>query len=278
VTPAWWLRAVCGVAPLITGLRVLSLSGRLLRRGRHRCADVIDSFDSLHGTRYVLYLRPFANDVTMAALFFPSRLTQEEALVQRFARFGRVVAIGRPGELLPPVGAVRGQLPLDDWHGPVSRLIAGAHVVLMAAGPGPGTVWEFTEAVRLLEPTRLVLLIYCDAETYDRFRKAVASEHKRRSITEPEGSGGPQPPLPLLPDYPGLARPERRRWDFVLKGVIVFAPDWTASFTRFDATTRRLPAQLATSRLVGREFQPVIAQLDGLAPPRRPPSGTDLPE
>lgn len=203
VTPAWWLRAVCGVALLIAGLRLLSVGRRLLLRGRHRCADVIDSFDSLQGTRYVLYLRPFANDVTMAALFFPSRLTQEQALVRRFARFGRVVAIGRPGELLPPVGAVRGQLPLDDWHGPVSRLIAGAHVVLMAAGPGPGTVWEFTEAVRLLEPTRLVLLIYCDAETYDRFRKG----------RDPFGDAARLRAVPAASASPGVRRraPRRRR-------------------------------------------------------------------
>ncbi|WP_236651975.1 hypothetical protein [Streptacidiphilus neutrinimicus] len=243
---------------------------RLAVRSGQRCADVIDSFDPLPDHRYVLYLRPFTNDVTLA-----------EALVRRFSRFGRVVAVGRPGERPPPVGEVRGRLPRDDWQGPVSTLIAGAHVVLMAAGPGVGTVWEFTEAVRLLDPTRLVLLIYSDAETYDRFRKAVAAEYKRRLISEPQQPDRPWPPLPLLPDYPGLpglGRAGRPRWELVLKGVIVFAPDWTATFTRFTPPTRRLPGPRPLQRLVHHALQPVMAQLDGLAAPQPLPGVTELPE
>ncbi|WP_052434057.1 hypothetical protein [Streptacidiphilus melanogenes] len=231
---------------------------------------MIDSFDPLPDSRYVLYLRPFTNDVTLA-----------EALVRRFARFGRVVAVGRPGERPPPVGEVRGRLPRDDWQGPVSALIAGAHVVLMAAGPGPGTVWEFTEAVRLLDPTRLVLLIYCDAETYDRFRTAVAAEYRRRLVTEPQHPDRPWPALPPLPDYPGLTRSgraDRPRWDLVLKGVIVFAPDWTATFTRFVPATRRLPGPRPLERLVHHALQPVLAQLDGLGSAPRLPSRTELHE
>lgn len=295
-TALWWVRAVGGLVGLLLGLRLWAAGRRLVVRGRRRRAEAIDSFESLSGTRYVLYLRPFTNDELMAVLntdvqgggaqvqswFFLSGLTQEELLVRRFARFGRVVAIGRPGELLPPVGAVRGQLPPDDWQGTVSSLIAEAHVVLMAAGPGPGTVWEFTEAVRCLDPTRLVLLVYCDVETYDRFRKAVAKEYRQRTISEPQPPDRPWPPLPTLPDYPPLARPdrplwevalnggrERLRWDFFLKGFVAFTPDWTAAFTRFDPTTRRVPSLVTLRRLVTRGFQPVLAQLDALPEPTR---------
>ena len=291
LTVLWWARAVGGLVGLFLGLRLWAAGRRLVVRGKRHSADAIESFESLSGTRFVLYLRPFTNDQLMAALnadvqgggaqvqslFFLSGLTQEELLVRRFARFGRVVAIGRPGELLPPVGAVRGQLPLDDWQGTVSSLIAQAHVVLMAAGPGPGTVWEFTEAVRCLDPTRLVLLVYCDVETYNRFRKAVAKEYQRRTITEPQPPDRPWPPLPVLPDYPPLARPDRPlwevalnggrkrlRWDFFLKGFIAFAPDWTARFTRFDPTTRRVPSLVNLRRLVTRGFEPVLAQLEAL--------------
>ncbi|WP_052440839.1 hypothetical protein [Streptacidiphilus anmyonensis] len=250
--------------------RVFAIGRRLAVRGGQRCTDLIDSLDPLPDPRYVLYLRPFTNDITLA-----------QALVRRFARFGRVVAVGRPGERPPPVGALRGQLPRDDWQGPVSTLIAGAHVVLMAAGPGPGTVWEFTEAVRLLDPARLVLLIYCDAETYDRFRGAVAAEYRRRLNAEPPDPDRPWPLLPPLPDYPGPVRPGRTagaRWDLVLKGVVVFAPDWTAGFIRFVPTPRRLPGPRPLDRLVDHALRPVMAQLDGLAAPRRHPSGTDLPD
>ncbi|WP_406135855.1 hypothetical protein [Streptomyces sp. NBC_01089] len=288
---AWWLRGLGGLVALLVGLAVFGAGRRLVVRGKRYAADVIDSFDALPDSRYVLYLRPFSNDSEMASLntdvqsggaqppnlFFLSGLTHEEALVRRFGRLGRVIAVGRPGEHLPPAGAVRGQLPLDDWQATVSGLIAGAHVVLMSVGPGPGTVWEFTEAVRLLPPTRLVLVVYSDAVTYQRFREAVAVEYERRSRTETPAPGTSWPPLPALPDYPQPARPhrprwevllngrKRLRWDFVLKGVVVFAPDWKAGFTRFDPTTLRLPSPLTVTRLVRRELRPIMAELDALA-------------
>ena len=61
-----------------------------------------------------------------------------------------------PGEPLPLPGAARAYLPIDDWRDTVSGLIAGAHVVMLSAGPGPGTVWEFIEALRLLPPERYI--------------------------------------------------------------------------------------------------------------------------
>ncbi|WP_327296954.1 MULTISPECIES: hypothetical protein [unclassified Streptomyces] len=292
--PAWWLRGVGSLAAVGVALRVFGAGRRLVVQGKRYTADVIDSFDALAGTRYVLYLRPFSNDAVMAALdtdilgggagpanlFFLSGLTHEEKLVHRFGLFGRVIAVGRPGEHLPPIGAVRGQLPLDDWQSTVSSLIEGAQVVLMAAGLGPGTVWEFTEAVRLLRPaTRLVVLVYCDAPAYERFREAVAVEYARRSRTEPQTAGTAWPPLPALPDYPPPARPtrprweiwlnggrKRLRWDFVLKGMVVFDPGWEATFTRFDPTALRMPSWFTLRRLVKRETGPIMEQLEALAP------------
>lgn len=287
-----WLGLLGWAVAFMVGLAAFFVGRLLVVRGKQHTADLVVSCGSLAGTRYVLYLRPFSNDPEMASLnddiqggganleniFFVSGLTHEEALVRRFRRFGRVVAIGRPGENLPLPGATRAYLPLDDWQGTVSDLIAGAHVVLLSAGPGPGTVWEFTEAIRLLPPDRLVLLAYCDPDTYDRFRAAVAVEYGRRSRTEP---GSPEtglwPPLPDLPDYPPPARPvrprwqvllnggrKRLRWDFVLKGLIVFGPRWRATFIRFDPTTLKLPSAWSLHRLVKRELRPVQDQLGAL--------------
>ncbi|MEU8029197.1 hypothetical protein AB0C13_11240 [Streptomyces sp. NPDC049099] len=293
----WWLRLLGTVTAVFAGV-VAFMTGRLaVVRGKQHLTDVVDSLERLPGTHYLLYLRPFSNDEVMSALpddiqggganlqalFFISGLTHEESLVRRFRRFGRIIAIGRPGEELPLPGAARGYLPLHDWQSTVSRLIAGAHAVLLSAGPGPGTVWEFTEAVRLVPPTRLFLLAYCDAPTYDRFREAVAEEYERRSHAEPGAPGtGLWPPLPDLPDYPPPARPERPRWevflnggrkrlrwDFTLKGLIVFGPGWEARFVRFDPTTLRLPSTWSLSRLVKRELQPVVDQLTALDPRHR---------
>ncbi|WP_158692725.1 hypothetical protein [Streptomyces roseochromogenus] len=298
----WWLRLLGAVAVFFAGVAVFMIGRQTVVRGKQHIADVIESLDRLPGTRYLLYLRPFSHDALMSGLpddiqgggnaqnfFLVSGLTYEESLVRRFRRFGRVIAIGQPDEALPLPGAARGYLPLNDWQSQVSRLIAGAHAVLLAAGPGPGTVWEFTEAVRLVPPTRLLLLAYCDAPTYDRFREAVAEEYDRRSHTEPGAPAtGLWPPLPGLPDYPPPARPERPRWevllnggkkrlrwDFTLKGLIVFRPDWAAKFIRFDPTTLRLSSTWTLSRLVRRELQPVMDQLTALDTREEP--GDDAP-
>ncbi|MFI1168607.1 hypothetical protein ACH4UM_34840 [Streptomyces sp. NPDC020801] len=289
----WWLRLLGAVVAFAVGVAAFVTGRFVVVRGKQHTAGIVESVDRLAGSTYLLYLRPFANDypdmaslnndiqgggANLETLFFISGLTQEEALVRRFRHFGRVVAIGRPGEELPLPGAARAYLPLDDWQDSVSGLIAGAHVVLLSAGPGPGTVWEFTEAVRLLPPTRLLLLAYCDAAAYDLFREAVAEEYVRRSRTEP---GAPQtglwPPLPDLPDFPLPARPERPRWqvalnggrkrlrwDFALKGLVAFGPDWKATFVRFDPTTLPLVSIWTLHRLVKRELQPVMEQLTAL--------------
>ncbi|MFF4503839.1 hypothetical protein [Streptomyces sp. NPDC001401] len=289
---SWWLRLLGAAVAFCAGVGVF-FAGRLcIVRGKQHTSGVIGSFAPLAGTRYVLYLRPFSNDKSMSLLptditggganlenfFFISGLTHEESLVRRFGRLGRVIAIGSPGEPLPLPGAARAYLPIDDWRDTVSGLITGAHVVMLSAGPGPGTVWEFVEALRLLPPERLVLLAYCDAGAYDGFRTAVAAEYERRSRSEPGAPDtGRWPPLPALPDYPPPARPERPlwevlvnggrsrlRWDFELKGLVVFGPDWRATFIRFDPTTLRLPSVVTLSRLVKRQLQPVMARLTAL--------------
>ncbi|MBL1101080.1 hypothetical protein [Streptomyces coffeae] len=293
--PLWWLRELGGMVVLCVGVCIFLVGRLVVVRGKQHTAGVIDCVHGLAGTRYVLYLRPFSNDPDMASLpddltgggantenlFFVSGLTHEEALVRRFRPFGRVVAIGRPGEPLPLPGAARAYLPLDDWQDAVSGLIEGAHVVLLSAGPGPGTVWEFVEALRVLPPERLVLLAYCDPAAYNRFREAVAEEYSRRSRTDPAGPATDVwPPLPALPDFPPPSRSQRPRWevllnggrkrlrwDFPLKGLVAFGPDWQATFIRFDPTTLRVPSPVTLHRLVKRELQPVLDKLTALSEP-----------
>ncbi|GAA2801220.1 hypothetical protein GCM10010441_27600 [Kitasatospora paracochleata] len=293
--PLWWLGELGAVVAAVLGLRLLGVGRRLVVRGKQHTTPTIDSFDRVLGTRYVLYLRPFYNDPILAeqpldisggsgtsdAIFFISGLTHEEALTRRFRRFGRVVAVGRPNERLPLPGASRGYLPDDDqWKKAVSRLIRHAHVVLLTAGDGPGTVWEFTEALRILPPERLVLLVYGTPDDYDSFRRALGEYYASRSSEEPGApDSGRWPALPALPDFPPPARPRRPwwevvvnggrsrlRWDFVLKGVVVFDPDWRATFVRFDPTAVRVPSVLTLNRLVKRRLRPTIEQLAALPP------------
>ncbi|MEN3536733.1 hypothetical protein AAH991_16585 [Microbispora sp. ZYX-F-249] len=263
-------------AVLVTGILLFAGSGGLLKRGRRHRHRVIPSFDELVGERYLLYLRPFFIDPLMAlppaeAPGWQSRspfelpgLTQEEFLVRQFRGLGRIVAIGQPGERLPEIGAERGYLPAaDDWQESVSRLLRGAHAVIITASPGPGTMWEFTEAVRTVAPARLLVLVYGD-EDYRAFREGVAQEYATRSSAE--AAGAEWPPLPRLPDIPPAPPAKGLPWDFPLEGILSFDHRWRPRFTRFPTAVPRMRHVWTIRRLVRRELKPVLDQVSRLPP------------
>ncbi len=119
--------------------------------------------------------------------------TTEDFILRQFSALGKVVAVGQPGEELPLLGARRGYLPLDDWKAPVSALLQGSHTVLLSVAPGPGTEWEFTEALRTVAPERFVLMVACGAGEYDAFRRGVAELYAARRCQEGGSAGRPSP-------------------------------------------------------------------------------------
>lgn len=253
---------------------------RLARHGRRHTTRVLRSPDDVGPEPFVLYLRPFSEDrktfqqgaafnVSGSALSMfmglgledPSSRTVEERIARTFQRFGKVVAVGQPGEHLPLPGADKLYLPLDGWQPVVSDLIRRARLVVIVAGPGPGTLWEFTEAVRLLPPARLVLLVLPDTATspregpttYDRFRQAVPAAFAQRTV-----AGRP----PRLPECPPLRRPGRLRWEPSIRGIVRFGTSWTPEFVRLDPTAVRALTELGTRRRLHRtRLAPLLGQL-----------------
>ncbi|MBF9066896.1 hypothetical protein [Streptacidiphilus fuscans] len=288
-----------GLVGMTVGMWVFLYGRLLIKRGKRHTVKIIGSFTELVYTRYVLYLRPFAQDAAMfkmpttlvgggdpgTAIFLLSGLTQEEYLVRRFGGIGKVIAIGSPCEDLPLPGATRGYLSDDDWQDTVAGLIRGAHVVALAAGRGNGTVWEFTEAAHVMDLKRLVLLVYCDEEEYGDFCESVKAVYANRFGAAEEASveGLPrQRPLPQLPtfrpksSYRELSRRKvllyggRKRvkalveWDFPLKGIVVFDEDGVGEFRRFDPAAvpfSSIKRGWLLSRLVKRQLKPVLAEL-----------------
>ena len=84
--------------------------------------------------------------------------TIEQELTRVLSRVGPVVAIGRPGDSLPELGAARLYARDDEWRAKVSELMLRARLVVIRAGPTPGLQWEIEEASRLLPPERVVLV------------------------------------------------------------------------------------------------------------------------
>src|SRR5262249_37052807 len=86
--------------------------------------------------------------------------TFEEVLVKVFAAFGPVIAIGRPGEALPPVGAARTYVPEGkDWKEEVRALAERSGWIVMVLGLSEGFRWELEMVLGLGSPEKVVIVL-----------------------------------------------------------------------------------------------------------------------
>ncbi len=147
----------------------------------------------------VLYLRSFGVDDDQVreklrgALLKEERLSVEEQMVADLGRVGPVVAIGRPGERLPTLGAARAYVSDADWQDVVTQLAAHAALVVLRIGNTPGFWWEFERAIALADRRRVVLFLPDDK--HDAAARAAAYE----SFRSRAGALLPQP-LPVRLD------------------------------------------------------------------------------
>ncbi|GAB7035493.1 hypothetical protein AB0G35_24860 [Streptomyces sp. NPDC021749] len=271
---SWWT-IIIDTLVLKVCLRLSDAGRRISRHGRRYLTPVIHSVADLSDDPFVLYLRPFAADPDGASMaqqpevpwppvgFITSGRTLEEQLGRLFREFGVLIAVGQPGEQLPYAGAHRIYLPLDDWQDTVRELMLRARLVVLVAGPGAGTIWEYLEAIRLLPPCRLLLAVYHGPEIYEAFRRlsATAFGQQQGALSSRRGASGLPP---ALPDYPEPTDSGTR--DYPLKGVVHFDAEWGAHFLRFDpAKGSVIRSRAATSRVVRKALRPVLKaiRLDG---------------
>jgi len=229
----WWDLALLLPLVVVAAQTLLAGARRTAVLGRQHLVEVVRDPAELPADSFALYLRSFEDDVRRTALeenrhpapgpgaavsdLGLSVQTEEEKLALLLRPVAPMVAVGRPGEPLPLVGARRLYLPLDDWQDTVLDLMRRARLVVMAVGLGPGLLWEFGEATRLLPAERLVLLV-SDREEYETFRAGAAPPR-------PDAA----PPRPVLPPYPDGEPPE----DLAFTGAVYFDGDWTPHFVLF---------------------------------------------
>jgi hypothetical protein len=87
----------------------------------------------------IIVLRSFRDDSSRAGGTF----TFEQLAGAVLRTFGPLVAIGKPGERLPPLGAARVYRTNDTWQGTALDLMATAKLIVMIAGTTSGLQWEF---------------------------------------------------------------------------------------------------------------------------------------
>jgi hypothetical protein len=112
--------------------------------------------------RPILFLRCFENDELVSpgessALTTRDRI--EERVVAAAERVAPVVALGRPGEDLPHVGAHRFYVVDHDWQAAVRFVLSRCRHVIVVYHAGPNVQWEVQQAFETVSLERLVFII-----------------------------------------------------------------------------------------------------------------------
>jgi len=161
------------VAMALAGYALGLIAWRLWRRSRRHEALDADVAMALDPRPPVLYLRSFRDDGVsllaeqggalrrrlMGALRLPA---PEERMARILSRVGPLVAIGKPGEPLPELGAARLYVAHDQWQQKVTELMRRAALVVVRVGSSPGVLWEIEQALQQLPRQRLVLALLGD--------------------------------------------------------------------------------------------------------------------
>lgn len=159
------------------------------------------------GRQPILYLRPFTVDEQgsivwdlLRALFRlrSSKDQFESKLCKALATVGPVIAIGRPGERVPPRGASRVYLKPDgdDWKESVRGLIDSSRLVIIRCSEklSGGTLWELNNLFSTCDPRRVLLALPRRAKSSRRKAKRLYAKLRKQlqgdfPATLPEEAG-----------------------------------------------------------------------------------------
>lgn len=131
--------------------------------------------------RPILYLRSFDFDAILNRtkptfweyVFQRPLANAEQELVYVLRSCGPVIAIGRPDEMLPSLGAARFYVSHDRWQEKVSDIVRVCQLVVLTSGVSEGLHWEVEHLTKSLPPERLILwchpqLMKIDAQERER--------------------------------------------------------------------------------------------------------------
>lgn len=170
---------LAATAAACAGFLALASGARLFFFARQHMALSADDVLSSDPRRAILYLRSFASDDNRAPgepdqpshMFRPSdrvilpgfwlnrrHLTFEEWFCKALQRNAPVIAIGKPGEGLPRLGAARKYVPNCLWQEEVLRLYEVTQFTCLLLGASEGLRWELKVVLSQENPTKTLLL------------------------------------------------------------------------------------------------------------------------
>jgi hypothetical protein len=129
-----------------------------------RAKSAVEELSRPQARRPILYLRSFdidqdAGRPAVADLFghLIQAPTPEQTLARVLSRAGPVLAIGRPGEQLPRLGAARFYVTDDLWKQKVADIAKAAQLVVWTSGVSDGLRWEISYLLKAVPLRKLVL-------------------------------------------------------------------------------------------------------------------------
>lgn len=106
----------------------------------------------------ILYLRSFKQDGSGdRRRDYPKKT--ELKLTSALNQVGPVVAVGQPGEELPPLGASRLYFDNREWKDRVKELMSISNLVVIHPSSTTGVEWEMATAKQILAPERVVFVL-----------------------------------------------------------------------------------------------------------------------
>jgi hypothetical protein len=258
-----WLILI-DVIEVLVGLGLSARGNQFWRAATRHFVPIVTSPRDLHSKLFTLYLRSFRYDAQLAKvqrLSLPSAAvrsylgigrTEEELLALALAPVGPVVTVRIPGEPVPHIGAERVYLEHDDWQKQVRELMLRARLVVIALGASEGTLWELAEAVSILPPERIILVVPMMEQEYEGVRKKAADRLRARAEQVWRDTGKRWLP-PELPAYVG-----RREIRSTIQGLIYFSSNWEPVFMRLRSP-KLIDGSLRTA--IERAMWPIAAQL-----------------
>jgi hypothetical protein len=138
----------------------------LWRLGKKLAAKRAEEYLQADPRPPILLLRSFADDEFLfergsgPIMVVPKmEVSLEEVLATVYGAQGPVVAIGRPGERLPPPGFGRTWVSDEEWKGKVANCLDECQKAVLILGSTSGLTWEIDQLFEKNVPEKVVLVL-----------------------------------------------------------------------------------------------------------------------
>jgi hypothetical protein len=155
---------VVATAMLLAGTLMLAAAIALFRRGLATLQPTGHELMASDRRRPILLLRSFGDEkmsVVEARTWgqIAALARMEESIADQLRPFGPLVAIGKPGEALPELGASRDYYSDSEWQATALALMRDALLIVIVAGVTPGLRWELEAIARAGHQSKLIVLM-----------------------------------------------------------------------------------------------------------------------